>query len=463
MSRLDSVGGKSQTAARAALSSDAAGQPEMPDASLLHQGTGPEHDKDARTVVMPEVSQPESPPRKVYQSGTHRSLCPAETLKRLTPLLPCFGITRIANVTGLDRIGIPVVMVVRPNSRSVAVSQGKGLDLESAKASGVMEAVETWHAERMTHALKLGSYEELRAEYPIADLDRIPRISGGRFQETTPLLWVEGENLLNGAAVWVPYEMVHTNYTLPRPTGHGCFPASSNGLASGNHRLEAINHAICEVIERDATTIWNHLPASRRGACRIDPETIDHPDCLHLLSVMRDAGLKPVIWNTTTDVAVPSFHCLLLDEDTEPGHMGAGAGCHPAKHIALSRALTEAVQTRTTYIAGSRDDLGEDEFSEAGRRAKYDYAARVMAGRDGRLDYGQIATASHDSFEEDLAFLLARLGDAGIDEVIAVDLTKPAFDIPVFRVVIPGLEAPHDDDNFLPGPRSRAASGGDGR
>lgn len=415
------------------------------------------------TAGLPEIDSISTPLRKAYRSGTHRSLPPTETLKHLTPLLSRFGITRIANVTGLDRIGIPVVMVVRPNSRSVAVSQGKGLDLDSAKASGVMEAIETWHAERMTHALKLGSYQELRTDHPIADLERIPRISDGRFHETLPLLWVEGTNLLKESAVWLPYEMVHTNYTLPRPTGHGCFPASSNGLASGNHPLEALNHAICEVIERDATTLWHYLPVTQRAARRVDPQSIDHPDCVHLLSLLKEAGVTPVIWTTMTDVAVPSFYCLLLDEESERGHMGAGAGCHPSKHIALSRALTEAVQTRTTYIAGSRDDLGDDEFSPAGRDAKYAYAEQMMVGRDGKRDYRELVTADSDSFERDLAFLLDRLSGAGIEEVIAVDLSKADFDIPVVRVVIPGLEAPHDDDNFLPGPRSRAASGGEGR
>lgn len=463
MSHLDSIGGFSRVFLRGILSSDAPHRDTVGNRAVLRQRFALQDENSLSTVVSTEIDSISTPLRKAYHCGTHRSLKPSETLERLSPLLPRFGITRIANVTGLDRIGIPVVMVVRPNSRSVAVSQGKGLDLESAKASGVMEAVETWHAERMTHALKLGSYQELRVDHAMADLARIPSISGGRFHETLPLLWVEGENLLNETAVWLPYEMVHTNYTLPRPTGHGCFPASSNGLASGNHRLEALNHAICEVIERDATTIWHHLTVAQRAARRVDPESIDHTDCMRLLALLKDAGLKPVIWSTTTDVAVPAFYCLLLDEEAERGHLGAGAGCHPAKDVALSRALTEAVQTRTTYIAGSRDDLGDDEFSPAGRTAKYQYAERMMAGRDGKLDYRELETADGDSFEQDLAFLLDRLRAAGIDEVIAVDLTKAEFEIPVVRVVIPGLEAPHDDDNFLPGPRSRAASGGEGR
>ena len=76
---------------------------------------------------------------KGYFSGTHRCVEPARTIERLRPMLKAMGITRIANITGLDRIGIPVVMVCRPNSRSVSVSQGKGLTLDAAKASGLMD------------------------------------------------------------------------------------------------------------------------------------------------------------------------------------------------------------------------------------------------------------------------------------------------------------------------------------
>ena len=75
------------------------------------------------------------PGYKGYRLGTHRAVSPTETIAQVAPFLAGMGITRVANVTGLDRIGIPIVMVVRPNSRSLAVSQGKGLDLDSRRRS----------------------------------------------------------------------------------------------------------------------------------------------------------------------------------------------------------------------------------------------------------------------------------------------------------------------------------------
>lgn len=376
------------------------------------------------------------------------------------PIAGQFGITRVANVTGLDRIGIPVVMVCRPNSRSVAVSQGKGLDLDAAKASGLMEAIETWHAERMEHCLKLASYSQLHERHKVIDVARLPRIEGGLYDDDVPLLWVEGEDLLNGSAVWLPYEMVHSNYTLPRPTGHGCFPASTNGLASGNHYLEAVSHAICEVIERDSTTLWHYLSTDRRAATRLDRDSIEDDHNRQILDMLDDAGLQTVIWDTTTDIQVPSFYCLLLDDETESGHMGAGAGCHPAREVALSRALTEAVQTRTTYIAGSRDDLSPEEFSRQGRREKYDYARRMMSGGANGRRMDEVPCCSGKTLEYDLDELTARLARAGVSEIAAVDLSRPETAVHVVRVVIPGLEAPHDEDDYVPGPRAHGVRTG---
>ena len=223
------------------------------------------------------------------------------------------GITRIANVTGLDRIGIPVVMVCRPNSRSLAVSQGKGLTLEAAKASGVMEAIELYHAERIELPLKLGSARELARTHRLVDLDALPRLAGSSFHPDLPILWIEGRNLLTDLPAWLPYEVVHTRYTLPLPSGSGCFPASSNGLASGNHLLEAINHGIAEVVERDSTTLWNHLDKAARARTRIDLSTIDDEDCALVLAQLERAEFAVAVWDVTTDVGIAAFYCLITD------------------------------------------------------------------------------------------------------------------------------------------------------
>ena len=394
---------------------------------------------------------------KAYRCGTHRTVDPAATLARVRPYLQGMGITRIANVTGLDRIGIPVVMVCRPNSRSLAVSQGKGLTLDAAKASGVMEAIELYHAERIELPLKLGRSRDLARTHRLIDLDALPRVPDSRFTHDLPMLWVGGRDLLSDREVWLPFEAAHCNAVLPLPPGSGSFPADSNGLASGNHPLEALCHGICEVIERDATSLWHQLDRRRREQTRIDLETIDDPTCQDLLARLEGAGLSVGVWDATTDVGVASFQCVIFDQHRDGAHAGVGAGCHPTRTIAVLRALTEAAQIRLTYITGSRDDLSPHEFTRATLRSRLRILEQQM--KDASLrDFRDVPNQEFPTLEQDLVWLLERLSAANVTEVVAVDLTRPELGLPVVKVVIPGLEG-SDHHEYVPGRRALAARG----
>jgi ribosomal protein S12 methylthiotransferase accessory factor len=399
---------------------------------------------------------------KRYFHGTHRTCAPEETLARLRPLLPAMGITRIANVTGLDRTGIPVVMVCRPNSRSVAVSQGKGLTLDAAKASGVMEAVEVWHAERIMRPLKLASLEEMRRAHHVARVELLPHAANSVFHLDLPLLWVEGEDLFDGGAIWVPVELVSANYTLPLPPGSGCFQANTNGLASGNHRLEAVSHGLCEVVERDATTLWKHESPRLRGGRVLDPASVDDPASNAVMAQLRAADLEFQIWETTTDIGIASFVCLLMGRGEEDADPEFGAGCHPARHVALLRALTEAAQARNTYIAGARDDYPVEAYTREYRRRRRMFCRQFMAEQGARRSFADAPSFESPSVEGDLEWMLARLRSAGITQAIAVDLSQDAVGVPVARVIVPGLEGPMDDEDsdYSPGPRARRLMGG---
>lgn len=372
-------------------------------------------------------------------------------------MLASMGITRIANVTGLDRTGIPVVMVCRPSSRSIAVSQGKGVTLAAAKASGVMEAIEVWHAERIMRPLKLASYDEIRREHRAADVTRLPQAAGSSFSPDLALLWIEGQDLMGSGAVWIPFELVSTNYTLPLPPGSGCFQANTNGLASGNHRLEAASHGLCEVVERDATTLWRQQSPIAREKRALDPATIDDPACLSVLAQLESAGLIVHIWETTTDVGIASFVCLLMDPTSHEVDPEFGAGCHPARDVALLRALTESAQARNTTIAGARDDYPAQAYSDAYRRRRGALCEDLISKSKPRRSFAHVPHFESPAVDADLRWMLARLRSVGIDQVIEVDLVREALGIPVVRVVVPGLEGAMEDDDgdYSPGARSR--------
>jgi len=396
---------------------------------------------------------------KRHFHGCHRALAPSETVARVRPLMSRMGMTRIANVTGLDRIGLPVVMVCRPNARSLAVSQGKGSDLAAATASGLMEAAELYHAEHIELPLKLGSLAELAHSHAFVDTDRLPRISD-RFRSDLVTLWVEGCDLISGASCWVPYESVRANFTLPPPPGSGCFDCSSNGLASGNTMIEAACHAICEVVERDATTLWKAATPQDRAATGLDLDSVGDPACREVLDRLERADFDVTAWETTSDTAIPAFFCLISDRRDPLQHHGIGAGAHPVRAIALLRALTEAVQVRTTYISGARDDLSPEEYAAPRRAERARIAARWRGEHRPVRDFAAIAEFSSSSFSADLDWLLGRLRAAGVEQVVAVDLRKPGLGLCVICLVIPGLEGPDDHPAYMPGERARKLRAG---
>jgi ribosomal protein S12 methylthiotransferase accessory factor len=393
---------------------------------------------------------------KAHTVGTHRVMAPEQTLARVAPFLPIMGITRVANVTGLDAVGIPVVMVTRPNSRSISVSQGKGVTLAAAKASGVMESIESYHAERITLPLKFASFEELRWTHPVVDVDRLPRLSTGSFNPNSPILWIEGQDLLNGGPKWVPFEMVHLNFTVPMAPGHGAFLAGSNGLASGNHKVEAISHAVTVLVERDATTLWRLQDPASQAATRIDLDSIDDPVCRSLIDRFEAAGVAVGVWETTSDVGLPAFLCRIVEREEMPQHSirpATGMGCHAAREIALSRALTEAAQSRLTFIAGARDDMPRAEYERHLDPAHHARWKAMIVEGAGRRPFHHCPTSIAPTIEADLAHQLDRMRAVGIEEAVAVDLTKPEFGIPVVRVVVPGLEGADESPDYLLGER----------
>ncbi|MEA2664484.1 MAG: hypothetical protein QOI11_1428 [Candidatus Eremiobacteraeota bacterium] len=396
------------------------------------------------------------PGPKHHRNGTHRTRIPSETVARVTPLLRDMGITRVANVTGLDRIGIPVVMVCRPNSRSLAVSQGKGLMLDAAKASGIMEAVELYQAERIDVPLRLASYREMREHYPVVDVMQLPRTPQTIYHDDLAMLWIEGLDVIHREPVWAPFEVVHTNYTLPFPTGSGSFVASSNGLASGNTLLEAVSHAICEVVERDASTLWEM--SKKRHERQVDLSSVTDAGCLDVLARFAAAEVDVEVFETTSDVGLPSFFCFITDIAIlaiPVRRHAVGMGCHVSRNVALLRALTEAAQSRLTVIAGSRDDLVRGEYEDMFTFR----AARTngLSTRKGR-SIAEVPDYDTETLRDDIELQLSRLEKVGIDRAVVFDLSDQRHPFSVARVVIPGLEGSTDSHALLPGPRARAAA-----
>ena len=392
---------------------------------------------------------------KGYLSDTHREFNPERTLDSVRSLQQQAGITRVADVTGLDYLGIPVVMAYRPNARSLSVSQGKGLSLETAKASAIMESIEHFHAESIEKPLTFASAVTMRQTYELADIQKLPRIKNSHFTPDLKMHWIAGYDLINHRDTWIPYELVHTDYTKPLPSGSGCFPLTSNGLASGNNMLEAINHALCEIIERDAFALAM-IDNSEWSPRRLNLDSVDDPDCHNIIDTYHRMRIEVSIWDITSDTGIPCFFCHTQEASDNAWplcRVADGLGCHPARHIALLRALTEAAQTRLSTISGARDDIPISRYHCLDTVQQHNpFRHHALANSTWR-SFSDITSHNNLTFNEDTTYLIERLQAIGCEQIIVIDLTKQNFDIPVVRVVIPGLESISFYRRYCPGTR----------
>ena len=274
-----------------------------------------------------------------------------------------------------------------------------------------------------------------------------------RYSEDLLLEWTLGFDLLTRQPTYVPVNCVVCPYHSFSVTT--LFYSSTNGLASGNTRLDALCHALCEVIERDAAALAMTCADVRPAVASIladigfdgalSPERADPPlislrglprPAAALVGKLRRAGLEVQLRNLTSATGIPTIDCVISDPHSAvtPNAHG-GCGTHPDARIALTRALTEAAQTRLGYIQGGREDLPD--FAPA--EGKPPEPTWNCWG--GTISFEDIASHQHASVNEDVEFILGRMRQSGFDQVVVVDVTRAEVGIPVVRVVAPRAEA----------------------
>ncbi|HYD18370.1 MAG TPA: YcaO-like family protein, partial [Patescibacteria group bacterium] len=306
--------------------------------------------------------------------------------------------------------------------------------------------------ENMRNPLQLASYEEMYER--ALDISRLPRYYDTELDSHRRILWVEGVDLFTNQQKWSPFEVVHADYAVDAPSGNG-FVSSSNGLSSGNNHHEAIIHGLCEVIERDALTLWTISTAEKQFARKIRLDSVTERRAIEILDRFFAADIAVGIWDITSDTGVPAFLCRTLpnEPDVSGARPASGMGCHLSRDVALLRALTEAAQSRLTFISGARDDMPRSDYGKylsAEAHAKWLAQIEMQGSRNLR----RIASLETQTFDHDIAVLLDSLRRAGIREAVAVDLTIDGLNIPVTRVVVPGLEGILSRKGTVPGERA---------
>lgn len=392
---------------------------------------------------------------KRFLHGTHRSCWPGETLDRVRPRFERAGITRLANITHLDRIGIPVVLAIRPNGLFLGADAGKGRDLVAAKVSAAMEGIERWRAETGDFESFKCRYDELHNRYAVIPEARMPISRNGALTRSWAYRWTLGWDLLNQEEVAVPTLRVELPSEDRIQRDLGMVVWGSTALASGNTLVEAIHSALLEAIERDAVTCvqWA-AKTSGYVAPRLDLKTVDDPVAGEILEKLYSAGIEVEVVDCTGDTAVPTYLAVILDR-VEPS-IGAfgGQGAHTDPGVALCRALTEAAQSRLIFIAGSRDDIFKRDQMRISRTGQL-LLEGVFDGVKRFVSFADAASLDTPTFHEDVQALLIRLRAVGIQQVLVCDLSDSDLPVSVVRVVVPGLEE-YMNSLYRPGERAIA-------
>lgn len=385
------------------------------------------------------------------ETGWSDRVCsPAETYARVSPFLADFGITRVARHTGLDRIGVPVWCAYTPNAKSIVVAQGKGLTDDEARTSAVMEALERVVAANPHADVVHTSASTLaNARKRLDTLSCLVAAGRSPPRDDDHIPWVIGTDLLTGDSIHVPLDAVTLDRTLTDCT----YWQSSDGLASGNTLEEAYFHGLNERIERDAHVLWQVSgDRSRQSAC-IDPHSLGHPELSSIVASIEVAGFVLRLFDMTSDIGMPSFNALIAPAEILGSHkprfvdVNYGAGAHPSAERAMIRAITEAVQSRMTFISGSRDDIYPPVYNQALPQELRNLLNAVPAIEPKTYGCGE-GRSNGDTLDA--------LKQLDLGPVIAVPLSAPGWPFAVAKILVPQLENPEGSRARRFGPRALA-------
>lgn len=391
---------------------------------------------------MPEINIDRS---LSYLEGTQRVYDEATTLEKTKDQVKKIGVTRIADITNLDRLGIPIFSAIRPSAAKGAISiySGKGSTEQRARISAVMESFERCLAERpgvnanvagnIAASALVDSYASARESHNVLDPKEF--LLAQPYIPQSLMEWVEAYDLMNKEEIFVSANAVYHPYDAPGQC-QKLFLSNTNGLASGNVLEEAILHGMLEVIERDAISIAQFS----RDLGKEIVLTEEDGYLYELASKFKNAGIELKVWLVPTDTGIPTVIAATDDVKLkDPALLVMGAGSHLKPEIAVARAITEAAQSRVVQIQGAREDTDREGFI---RSVGYDRMKRLNGfwfEEGEKISLSDVQDLSRKSPAENINVILEKL--RGIAErVLVIDLSREEVAVPVVRVIIPGLE-----------------------
>lgn len=356
----------------------------------------------------------------------------------------------------------PMLRPTRPGAMRPSLRRrngGKGVTELDARVSALCEALErrsgTFHGDEAR--LRAG-YEQVKelAVHPNACQLYDERQYAGRAEwnathaptqdvcepldETVPIDWTPLWSLTHDRRVLLPTSMLY--YGTPPESGHGFARADSNGAAAGSSLEDAVLQGLLELVERDAVAVWWYN-RTRQPAVDIDA----FADRWIARQHEGHAGLGRVIWalDLTTDLGIPVVAAFSRRVGERPEEIVFGFGAHFDPHLALRRALTEVNQL-LPLVLGDEYGLTDPEATRWWREATVEEHPYLLPDPS-RPAAAHTWTPTGDLLD-DVRAGVAAIARQGM-EVLVLDQTRPDIELPVARVVVPGLR--HFWARFGPG------------
>jgi ribosomal protein S12 methylthiotransferase accessory factor len=264
------------------------------------------------------------------------------------------------------------------------------------------------------------------------------------FDATAPIDWSPVWSLRDERFRYLPTSLLYFFYR----GGAYAFHADSNGCAAGNTLAEAIVQGFLELVERDAYAIWWYNRVQRP---QIDLDAFDDAYIRDLKVQLAGTGRRVWLLDITNDLGIPSFVTVAHWTENGQEFIDFGSGAHFDARVAALRAMTELNQFLSIGLMGMRDARPErqtpNQGSEDGLFHLRDHSYLIPSdGPAVRPDlvskFGELDTRGQVAACVDVA------RQAGLDFLV-LDQTRPDIDVPVVRVVVPGLR--HFYRRFAPG------------
>jgi ribosomal protein S12 methylthiotransferase accessory factor len=334
-----------------------------------------------------------------------------------------------------------------------------------------MESIERYSSLPTNYYRKFisGTFNKLKQSYNILHPEEVVEPLTFDFHNNMVMDYVKGYDIICRENILVPAALALFRYTPNSPSLNPFAFHHTNGLASGNVFEEAVCHALCEVIERDAISLaqlrasaipfhilnniyhnfqrhgYNINPISKEQF--IDDNSIfpdvkisqeDFHQVTKLINTFKKFNIRLIIKDITTDIKIPTFNVACVEWISHDyGYLAEGHGTHPDKRIALLRAITEVSQTRAANIQGARDDLRKIHYNDNNTDDKN--AWQFMASEK-TINFSDIITYLNEDILDDINLIIKFFKIVGLKKAIIVNLTNPKIKIPVVRAIVPSLE-----------------------